>query len=196
VTDDGDGIVTRDGDNAPKSVTRDAARAKEYRMRRCRGMRCFMVRLDDAEIESLTKRGYLEDPECARPPAAYAVTRHAASFCYSSESKVLHNYPQAPFALGKTFILNTSVSGLGAREVAMSIDFPRQRGAVIANIGTKETALQRYKSERDAAIAWVKPLQVSGVATKEDWLKFSERIRIAAERLLKDSANEPTSIAI
>jgi len=115
---------------------------------------------------------------------------------YSSESKVLHNYPQAPLALGKTFILNTSVSGLGAREVAMSIDFPRQRGAVIANIGTKETALQRYKSERDAAIAWVKPLQVSGVATKEDWLEFSERIRIAAERLLKDSANEPTSIAI
>jgi hypothetical protein len=82
VTDDGDGIVTRDGDDAPKSVTRDAtgaSRANEYRTRRRRGMRCFMVRLDDAEIESLTKRGYLEDPECARPPAAYAVTRHAAS---------------------------------------------------------------------------------------------------------------------
>jgi hypothetical protein len=37
VTDDGDGIVTRDGDDAPKSVTRDAtgaARAKKYRTRR------------------------------------------------------------------------------------------------------------------------------------------------------------------
>jgi hypothetical protein len=92
--------------------------------------------------------------------------------------------------------LHTSVSGLGAREVAMSIDFPRQRGAVIANIGTKGSALQRYKSERDAAMAWVKHLQVSGGATKEEWLEFSERIRFAAERLLKESANEPTSIAI
>jgi len=65
VTDDGDGIVTRDGDDAPKSVTRDAtgaSRAKEYRTRRRRGMRCFMVRLDDAEIESLVKAGYLEAP--------------------------------------------------------------------------------------------------------------------------------------
>jgi hypothetical protein len=65
VTDDGDGIVTRDGDNAPKSVTRDAAgaaRAKEYRMRRRRGMRCFTVRLDDAEIEALVRAGYLETP--------------------------------------------------------------------------------------------------------------------------------------
>jgi hypothetical protein len=65
VTDDGDGIVTRDGDNAPKSVTRGAAgaaRAKEYRMRRRRGMRCFTVRLDDAEIEALVRAGYLETP--------------------------------------------------------------------------------------------------------------------------------------
>jgi hypothetical protein len=78
----------------------------------------------------------------------------------------------------------------------MSIDFPRQRSAVIADIGTQETALQRYKSERDAAMAWVKDLQVSEAATKEVWLEFSERIRIAAERLLKESANQPTSIAI
>jgi hypothetical protein len=65
VTDDGDGIVTRDGDDAPKCVTRDAtgaARAKKYRTRRRRGMRCFVVRLDNAEIEALVKAGYLETP--------------------------------------------------------------------------------------------------------------------------------------
>jgi hypothetical protein len=61
------------------SPTPSTVRSRATRERRCRGMRCFMVRLDDAEIESLTKRGYLEDPECASPPAAYAVTRHAAS---------------------------------------------------------------------------------------------------------------------
>jgi len=56
---------------------------------------------------------------------------------------------------------------------------------VIANIGTKGTALQRYKSERDAAMAWVKHLEVSGGAIKEEWLEFSERIRFAAERLTR-----------
>jgi hypothetical protein len=69
----------------------------------------------------------------------------------------------------------------------MSIVLQRQRGAMIASIGTNENTLQRYKSERDAAMAWVEHLQVNGVATKQDWLEFSERIRVAAERLLKGS---------
>jgi hypothetical protein len=58
-------IVRVTGTTRRKSVTRDAtgaARAKKYRTRRRRGMRCFMVRLDDAEIESLVKAGYLEAP--------------------------------------------------------------------------------------------------------------------------------------
>ncbi|HUZ33200.1 MAG TPA: hypothetical protein VMV19_14025 [Xanthobacteraceae bacterium] len=53
---------------------------------------------------------------------------------------------------------------------------------------TKETAMGRYKSERDAAAAWIKQLQDDAGATKEDWLEFSQRIRSAAERLLQDNA--------
>ncbi len=74
----------------------------------------------------------------------------------------------------------------------MSIVFHRQQDAVIGNSGTKETALKRYESERDAATASIQHLQASGVVTKGDWLEFSERIRIAAERFLKE--NDDASI--
>lgn len=78
----------------------------------------------------------------------------------------------------------------------MSIVVHRRKGVVIADIGTKETTLQGYRSERDAAMALVQQLQLRGVATKKDWLECSERIRLAAERFLKESeANEPASTA-
>ena len=51
----------------------------------------------------------------------------------------------------------------------------------IANIAAA-TALQRYAFERDAASAWIRQIQLNGIATKEDWLDFSEKIRIAADR--------------
>lgn len=50
-----------------------------------------------------------------------------------------------------------------------------------------ETALRRWQSERDAANASVRRLQASRIMTKKDWLEFSEKIRIAAERVLAES---------
>ena len=44
------------------SPKRSTVRSRATRERRRRGMRCFMVRLDDAEIEALVKAGYLETP--------------------------------------------------------------------------------------------------------------------------------------
>jgi hypothetical protein len=52
----------------------------------------------------------------------------------------------------------------------------------IANHGATPTALQRYRSERDAATMWIRQIQLNRVATKADWLEFSDRIRVAASR--------------
>lgn len=51
--------VTCDAPGAPP-VTRDAARAKAYRVRKRRGLRCVTIRLAQAEIQALEDNGYLE----------------------------------------------------------------------------------------------------------------------------------------
>jgi len=45
-------------------------------------------------------------------------------------------------------------------------------------------ALDRYKAECEAANAYIARRQANGTATKDEWLKFSEMIRKAAERLM------------
>jgi len=44
------------------SPKRSTVRSRATRERRRRGMRCFMVQLDNAEIKALVKAGYLETP--------------------------------------------------------------------------------------------------------------------------------------
>ena len=45
-------------------------------------------------------------------------------------------------------------------------------------------ALDRYKAECAVANAYIAPRQANGTATKDEWLKFSEMIRKAAEKLI------------
>jgi hypothetical protein len=71
----------------------------------------------------------------------------------------------------------------------MSTAFYSPTHTVIADIRTKQTSLERYKSERDAATAWIQRLQANRGATKEDWLEFSKRICVAADRYLNAAAD-------
>ena len=49
-----------------------------------------------------------------------------------------------------------------------------------------KTALDRYKTECEAANADIARHQAARTATKAEWIKFSERIRKAAERFLAE----------
>jgi hypothetical protein len=64
----------------------------------------------------------------------------------------------------------------------MSSVFRPDGGVGITNHGATPTVLQRYRSERDAATMWIEQIQLSRVATKADWLEFSDRICVAANR--------------
>jgi len=44
------------------SPTRNTVRSRLHRTRRRRGMRCYTIRMADAEIEALVHAGYLEAP--------------------------------------------------------------------------------------------------------------------------------------
>jgi hypothetical protein len=118
-------------------------------------------------------------------PAAATTRGNAANVALVLQRKpgLLATYPVgnvAPLSRLVGTIINTLPEGLGVREVIMSQQ--------------QQAALQRYRSERDAATAWVRQLQATGMATKEVWLEFYERIRIAADQCLKESGvYEPTS---
>ena len=49
-------------------------------------------------------------------------------------------------------------------------------------------ALDRYKAECNAANADMARRQADGTATTDEWLKFSERIRRAAEQAIEAAA--------
>jgi len=70
----------------------------------------------------------------------------------------------------------------------MSSVFHDQQAGGRAGIATMQTPLARYEFERDAATAWLKGLEATGGPTKEQWLEFSDRICVAAQRLLAESA--------
>jgi hypothetical protein len=101
--------------------------------------------------------------------------------------KFCTNNSRASVALEVTFSFNASASELSLPDAAMSTVFPRQRIVGLARGAVRLTPLQRYKSECEAATAWIKHIQNTGIATKEDWLKFSERICAAGARLLKEN---------
>ena len=57
-------------------------------------------------------------------------------------------------------------------------------GTVTVSDQKNKEALDRYRAECAVADAYIAPRQANGTATKEDWLKFSEMIRKAAEKLI------------